>query len=145
MKETFYLSDRKQLPELIDMLEMAVLSSEHVIEIKKRVKQRSGQQNRALHLYCPALAELMKEAGITQKKLLSNLGNGVDLEMTGEMIKNIFREMGRARYGKESTADLTPVELSDTYLVVDELLARITGISIPWPSSEPPAYDGEKY
>jgi len=140
VNQTYPLTQLSQLPELMALLQTAALTGEHTIEIKKRVKRRSNPQNRALHVWAPALATVMSEAGVTQKKLLSHLDQGVDLEMTGEMIKAIFREIGRLRYGKESTADLTTVELIETYKIVDEILSRVTGCHIEWPDNSFFAY-----
>ena len=61
------------------------------------------------------------------------------------MIKDIFRAVGLAMFKKASTADLNTVEIQDVYRVVDRRFAEVTAVSSAWPSSEPPAYDGEKY
>jgi hypothetical protein len=48
-------------------------------------------------------------SGIDMKVLVSNLR----VDTTPESIKSIFREIGRLKYGKVSTADLTTKEVNE--------------------------------
>lgn len=95
-------------------------------------KQRTGQQNRSLHLYCEWLSEELFLVGITQKNFLQVMN---EVNNSPESIKSVFREYGRAKYGKKSTADLTTKEVMDIYDEFNRNLAKI-GIYIPWPSEE---------
>jgi len=145
MNEKFTLTQAYQLPELFAMLTRAVAVGEHEISIKKRVKQRSIPQNNSLHLWASIISELMNMAGITQKALQLKFKEGWELPITEDFIKSIFRKIGLVMYGKASTADLTTVEMMEVYKLVDERLSQLTAIHVPWPSSKPPTYDGEKY
>jgi len=95
-------------------------------------KQRSGQQNKSLHLYCEMLYQELMLAGITQKRFLEAMD---EISNSPQSIKAVFREYGRTKYGKISTADLTTKEMSDIYEEFNRNLAKI-GIHIPWPSQE---------
>lgn len=94
-------------------------------------KQRTINQNSALHLYCKVLAETLNEAGITQDVLV----RGIEVDNSPESVKAVFRALGKAKYGKESTADLTTKEMSDIYEEFNRHTSKI-GIHLPWPSTE---------
>ena len=144
MKETFNLTYQHQLPELFDLLQQAALTGEHIIEIRKRTKSRTSKQNRSLHKYLEIVSEKMNDAGVTQRKLSSSLKAGFELPVTPEMIKAIFRLVGKAMYEKDSTAKLSTVEIYEVYKVVDQRLSEVTGVSCEWPSNEPPVYPGAR-
>ena len=95
-------------------------------------KQRTGQQNKSLHLYCEMLYEELMLAGITQKKFLSAMD---EINNSPQSIKAVFREYGKAKYNKLSTADLTTKEMSDIYDEFTRNLHKI-GVYVPWPSAE---------
>ena len=95
-------------------------------------QQRTSQQNKSLHLYCEMLYEELGLAGITQKKFLQAMD---EVNNSPQSIKAVFREYGRVKYGKNSTADLTTKEMSDIYEEFNRNLAKI-GIHVPWPSVE---------
>jgi hypothetical protein len=99
-------------------------------------KQRSLPQNASLHKYCDNLAKMMNDAGYDQKQLVGQFKDGFSLPVTMEMIKAIFRAVGEAMYKKESTKDLTTVEIQEVYRVVDNRFAEITGCRCEWPSVE---------
>ncbi|MFA6925184.1 MAG: hypothetical protein WC223_13145 [Bacteroidales bacterium] len=95
-------------------------------------KIRTSQQNKALHKYCELLSGCLVEAGITQKVLFE----GLEVETSPEAVKMLFRAIGKARYGKESTAKFTTKEMTSIF---DEVNLHISkwGIYVKWPSTEP--------
>ena len=95
---------------------------------------RSSKQNRSLHLYCQTIAKKMNEAGYTQRQLVGSFKEGFELPVTMEMIKDIFREVGKAMYHKDSTAKLNTVETQEVYRVIDQRFGEITGCRAEWPS-----------
>jgi hypothetical protein len=101
-------------------------------------KRRSLSQNKSLHLYCDKLAFAMTIAGITQKELVGSFKEGFTLPVTGQMIKEIFREVGKAMFKKESTADLSTIEMQEVYRAVDARFGEITGVRMEWPCINPP-------
>lgn len=84
------------------------------------------------------MAEGLYEAGYTQKKIFDLFKDGFEVKPTQESFKDIFRTVGHAMYGIESTADLDTVQLQEVYRVVDQRFAELTGVSFPFPSNEPP-------
>ena len=105
---------------------------EKTLSLSKEEKQRTELQNNSLHKYCELLSEALFEAGITQKKFLEAMN---EIHNSPESIKAVFRQYGKEKYGKKSTAGLTTKEISDIYEEFNLNLSKI-GIHIPWPSSE---------
>ena len=118
--------------------ELWAKEKEFVITISPLTKQRSLSQNASLHKYTTTIAQKMTDAGVSQKKLIGSFKDGFELPVTSHMIKDIFREVGKAMYQKESTADLTTVEISEVYKIVDMRFAEVTGVRAEWPSKNPP-------
>jgi len=133
MKE-IQLVHRDQLNSIMDELRTCVEKGHHVITIKKKVNKRTITQNKAMHKYFEIIAENMNDAGITQKSLIGSFKDGFELPVTEHMIKDIFREVGRAMFRKDSTADISTKEISEVHRVVDQRFAEVTGVSAPWPS-----------
>jgi hypothetical protein len=80
------------------------------IEIKKYIKTRNNQQNRAFHLYWSLLAEALNNEGCTY---LSKRGK--ELMFTAFKIENDWREMMLEMYGIISTIDLTTEMINKIY------------------------------
>ena len=139
MNRTFFLT-APHLPELILLLQEASAVGEHIITIKKRSKQRTRLQNRALHKYFEIIAEKLNDGGYTQKGLMAKFKESFDLPITPELIKGIFREVGKVLYKKDSTSKLTTKEIQEVYLIVDQRFSEMTGVRSDWPSIEPPIF-----
>ena len=99
-------------------------------------RKRTLAQNRAIHKFFQEAAVELNNAGIDQKLLLE----GLEVEHTFYSVKEIFRAIGRAKFGKVSTADLTTKELQETFEEMQRMFARV-GISMTFPSYE----DSEEY
>lgn len=94
-------------------------------------RKRTTRQNNALHEYCKQLSETLNEAGITQRVFLQ----GLEVNNSPESVKAVLRELGRAKYGKKSTADWTTKEAVDIYEEINRHTSKI-GIYVPWPSED---------
>lgn len=92
---------------------------------------RTYKQNNALHLFCELLSEALNEAGIGQKVFL----DGLEVDNSPESVKSVIRALGKAKYGKKSTAQLTTKEMTDIYEEINRHSAKI-GVHVPWPSEE---------
>ena len=64
---------------------------------------RTGQQNKALHLWLTQKAQQCRDAGVSPKMAFERT---VELEMTPEMMKEIFKTVQKAMYGTDSTKEL---------------------------------------
>ena len=97
-------------------------------------KQRSIQQNKALHKYCNNLAEALNEAGLDQRKVLKP---GIDIPWTMESVKdNLYKPILKALTGKESTIDMSTTDPSLVYEVLNRHMGEKHGITVEWPSEE---------
>lgn len=135
-EKTYIVSDRegmdgpfREIRKIVDSGKSVIITVETNIE-----KARSTLQNRSLHKYCRTIACLMNESGTTQRTLIGKFKEGFELPVTMHMIKDIFREVGKAMHKKESTRKLTTSEIQEVYEVVDNRFNEITGVSSPWPS-----------
>lgn len=97
-------------------------------------KPRTGQQNKALHLYLTELAFALNAAGFDQRKVLAAMRDGVEIPWSPESTKeNLFRPIMRAILGKESTTELETSEVSRVYEVLNRFTADRFGISMNFP------------
>jgi hypothetical protein len=95
-------------------------------------KQRTIQQNKALHKYNTNLSEALNDAGLDMKKVLKP---HVDIPWTPEAIKeHIVKPVTKAMFNKDSTADLTTIEMQKVYEVVNRHISEKFGVSVDWPS-----------
>ena len=67
-------------------------------------KPRTYQQNRAMHKWFELKAEQCRLAGVSPRMAFEKT---IELEMTSEIMKEIWRSVQKALYGKKSTTELT--------------------------------------
>ena len=79
-------------------------------------KQRTGQQNRAAHLWFDGIAKTCLEHGVTINDII---GQTMNLQVDGAFIKYLFRRIGKKKYGKNSTALLAKDEIDP---IIDEMI-----------------------
>lgn len=109
----------------------------YTVLIKRRSKNRTYLQNNAMHLWCTQLATAMNDAGYFMR--IVGFRPDFEIPWTMNSVKDIVRRVGDAMYERASTKDLTTIEMQQVYLVVDQRFAELSGgISIPYPSNEPP-------
>ena len=76
--------------------------------METKEKQRTDQQNRALHLYFTQLAKILNEAGLDMRKVLKP---SINIPWTAKSIKeNLWRPIMKIQLGKDSTTELTTKE-----------------------------------
>jgi len=101
--------------------------------MEKEKKQRSDSQNKSIHKGCTQIAELLIESGVPLRVVLKNL----DTRPTMESIKDIFREIAKAKYpGLKSTAELTTDQVNPVWDDLVEAISLSSGVHIPFPSRE---------
>src|SRR3990167_6506945 len=95
-------------------LELRNKSKSELTELRRNIDRileerptRTEQQNRALHLWLKLKAEQCRDGGITPRMTFEK---SIDLDMTPEMMKEIWRSVQRAMYKKESTTELLKTE-----------------------------------
>lgn len=101
---------------------------------KKDSPRRTGKQNKALHKYCDWVATTLSDHGVTAKMFVDGFADQIDL--SEYMVKDIMREIGRVKYGVDSTADWTNEILQDVLREMNRALSVKFGQHIPFPSEE---------
>lgn len=105
------------------------------LEFKRKAKQRTLTQNRALHLFCEWLADTLNEAGYDMRKTLRE---DVDVPWTQASVKEyLWRPIQIAMTDKQSTTEITTVEPTDIHAVLSRHLGERLGITCPaWPKRD---------
>lgn len=97
---------------------------------KKRINNRTLQQNRAIHLYCKHVAEALNNNGHTVTAVLKPEVKFSMLTVKEQLYKPILS----ALRGKNSTAQATTSEMNNVYDVMNKALSEKFGVHIPFPS-----------
>ena len=93
---------------------------------------RSSQQNRALHMWLSQVADALNEAGMPMQKVLT-----VDIEWNQDSVKEyLWRTVQKSLLKKDSTTQLSKLEVTRVYEALNRLLGEKWGIHIPFPSQE---------
>ena len=102
------------------------------VEFRRKAKQRTLTQNRALHLFCQWLADTLNDAGDDMRKTLRQ---DVDIPWTCESVKeHLWRPIQIAMTDKRSTTEITTVEPTEIHAVLSRHLGQKLGIACPdWP------------
>lgn len=105
------------------------------VEIRRKAKQRSLTQNRALHLWCQWMAETLNDAGFDMRRTLRE---DVDVPWTMTSVKEyLWRPVQEALTHKRSTTEITTVEPTEIHAVLSRHLGSRLGIEAPpWPKRE---------
>jgi len=93
---------------------------------------RTIKQNASLHVYCELLAEALNDAGLDMKKTLKP---EVDIPWRKESVKeHLWKPIQKALTGKESTTEISTVEPSEIYDVLNRHISEKFGVHVDWPS-----------
>lgn len=105
------------------------------VEFRRKARQRTDQQRKAIEVYCRNLADALNDAGLDQRAVMANMRDGVSLPWSQERVKDVlWREIQIAMLGKKSTTGLTTTELSAVYEPLNRWTAQTLGVSVPFPS-----------
>lgn len=102
-----------------------------------RKSTRTGQQNKALHLFLQMLATSLNDAGLDQRKILKP---SISIPWTKTATKEfLWRPIQQAMYQKESTTTLDKQEeITEIHKILMRHLGEKFGIEyLPFPSMEP--------
>ena len=100
----------------------------------KTEKQRTLQQNRALHKLFGMIAEQLNLAGLDMRMVLKP---GISISWTPDMVKEyLWRPIQKAKLNKVSTTELTTKEIDEAFEPLKLHLAEKFGIEQQFPSVE---------
>lgn len=91
--------------------------------------KRTARQNRILHKYFEEVSRELNNSGVDVRVMVKNLR----VDATPEMVKDIYRAIGKAKFGITSTAELTTKQVNDCYDEFNRLLS-LEGLAINFPS-----------
>lgn len=92
--------------------------------------KRTAKQNNSIHLWFEEVARELNDRGIDMRVLVKDL----QVTHTKESVKGIWKAIGEAKYGKDSTTQLTSKEIDEIYDEMNRLLA-MHDIHIPFPNN----------
>lgn len=95
---------------------------------------RTRQQNRAMHVLFNLYAGKLNEAGLDMRRTLKET---VDIPWTGVAVKEwIWKPIQKALLDKDSTTELTTVEIDEVFDTINKYMGEKHGLSIQFPSIE---------
>ena len=128
-----HLNSAQALTKVIGDLGQCSLDGAYEVTIKRLPQTRTGQQRRAIEVYCRELAISFNDAGLTVQEVLSHT---LDCEWSQEMVKHaMFKKASVAMLDKSSSTDLTISEVSSVYDTVNRFAAKF-GIHVPFPEKK---------
>src|SRR5262245_12906276 len=94
-------------------------------------KQRTAQQNKALHVYFQLISDTLNDAGLDMRVVLKP---SVEIPWTPKTVKEyLWRAVQRIQLRKESTTELTTTEIDKVVQTLNAHLAKF-GIEQQFPS-----------
>lgn len=102
-------------------------------------KPRTSKQNRSLHKYAELLAEALRDAGYEDMRTVIK----VPIRPTKENVKEeMIKPVMNAMFPEiDSTTKLTTKQMQDLYEQMNLFTSERLGVSVVWPSEEPPAWE----
>jgi len=94
---------------------------------------RTNPQNRSGHKWYKQIADMLNDAGYSQKAILKE---PLEVDWTEHSVKDLARHIGKVKYGKKSTAEWTTKEHTE---IVDEIIRGLAQKGFeapPYPSRD---------
>lgn len=102
----------------------------------KTYPKRSNAQNRALHLLFTMLAEELNTSGLDMKRVFERKPEVAIPWDTEAVKKYLWKPIQKAQLSKESTTQLSTVEIDKVFDTLNRFLGEAFGISMDFPSVE---------
>lgn len=94
-------------------------------------KQRTLQQNKAMHLYFTMLAEALNDAGLDARHVLKP---EIEIPWTRTMVKSLlWKHIQDAMFDKDSTTELDQKQVDAVYKVLSRHLSEKFNVYVPFP------------
>ena len=129
--DTIVVNSLTAFGEALRRLEAEWMEHRYVeVEIRRRAKQRSSQQNRSLHLFCTQLAERLNDAGYDLT--VFPFREGLELPWTTAAVKEyLWRPVQQAMTDKQSTTELSTVDPTAIHEALCRAIGERTGVEVP--------------
>lgn len=98
-------------------------------------KQRTIQQNKAMHKMFGEIANELLNAGVERKTIVEDL-DSYSVPIDPAFVKEIWRAIQYSQTLKTSTTELTTAEIDRVYETFNRFIADNYAIHIPFPSME---------
>lgn len=131
--QEFHITNHEQLAEVFELFKGLIDGFGSVsLDVTAGERQRTKTQNNCIHEYCQSLADALNDAGLDMRAVMKP---EAEIPWTMNSAKDhLWRSIQKAMFEKESTRDLTTVECSEVYKVLDRHIAQKFGVSVPWPT-----------
>jgi len=134
MSEKLTINSQVTLEMAIELLREEYALNKYLIVSYETGKQRTPQQNKALHVYCRLVSEAFNTAGLDMRKVLKE---DIEIPWNMELVKEfIWRPVQLAVIGEESTAEAHRGDYNAVFEVLSRHLADKFGISVGWPQKD---------
>jgi len=105
-----------------------------IVEFNVCGRKMSDRQRRALHLYFRLLSEALNDAGFTIKTVMKK---DWDSSWTMELVKElIWKKFLSVKYGKDSTTEMTTVQVTEIFDDININLGEKLGITVDFPDKD---------
>ena len=102
--------------------------------------QRTGQQQKAIEVFCNALAETLNDHGFEMKAVMAV--KTADVPWNQERVKDLlWRPIQEAMFNETSTTKLETDQVSKVHEVLNRHIAQNFGISISFPTRIPDEFE----
>jgi hypothetical protein len=133
LSEQHILSSQQARNEVIRRIQQIPCDGKMEVVLRS-VSHRTNKQNNALHKFCELLAIALNDAGLDMKKTLKP---DADIPWTKELVKEyIWKPVQKAAIGKKSTTEMSTLDPSQVYEIINRHMSEKHGISVPFPSEE---------
>jgi len=100
----------------------------------KTYPPRTNQQNKALHVLFRLLADELNDAGLDMRVVLKP---EIAIDWNDKTVKeHLWRPVQKAQLGKESTTELTTVEIDEVFETINRHIGEKFGLHVNFPSIE---------
>jgi len=136
MNEPIHITTERSKVEAMSAISELPDDGSYEVIIKKTAKDRTGKQNRSLHLYLGMMSKKFNDAGIDQKMACQSFKEGFSIPVTEVFLKQVFQAVAFDMYQKKHTSELTTVEMIKIYDAYNAAMGDRFGVSCLWPVKE---------
>lgn len=132
MGEAWTVNSDRSLEAFIAHVRKQYKDHGYVTYSYKTGRQRTQQQNNALHKYFALLSDALNEAGLDMR---ATLREDAEIPWTADLVKQyLWKPVQAATLDKKSTVKLERAEVSQIYDIINRHIGQKFGLSVEFPS-----------